>query len=49
MRSCDVAHTGDGGVYASGGDRLTVARKMIPHSIAMVVHVLNRAAERMAQ
>lgn len=43
--------------YANGGivlsstahsDRLTVARKMIPHSIAMVVHVLNRAAERLA-
>ncbi|UUZ56487.1 phospholipase [Massilia sp. H-1] len=43
--------------YANGGivlsstdhaDRRTVARKMIPHSIAMVVHVLNRAAERLA-
>jgi hypothetical protein len=43
--------------YANGGivlsstdqaDRSTVARKMIPHSIAMVVHVLNRAAERLA-
>jgi len=43
--------------YANGGivlsstdhaDRRTVARKMIPHSIAMVVHVLNRAADRLA-
>ncbi|SHH63212.1 phospholipase [Massilia sp. CF038] len=43
--------------YANGGivlsstdhaDRRTVAKKMIPHSIAMVVHVLNRAAERLA-
>lgn len=43
--------------YAHGGivlsstdhaDRSAVAKKMIPHSIAMVVHVLNRAAERLA-
>lgn len=43
--------------YANGGmvlsstdhaDRRAVAKKMIPHSIAMVVHVLNRAAERLA-
>lgn len=43
--------------YANGGivlssndetDRKRVARQMIPHSIAMVVHVLNRAAERLA-
>lgn len=43
--------------YANGGivlsstdhaDRRTVARKMVPHSIAMVVHILNRAAERLA-
>jgi hypothetical protein len=41
--------------YAQGGSvlstsdsttRLNVARVMIPHSIAMAVHVLNRAAER---
>ncbi|HYD78666.1 MAG TPA: phospholipase [Paucimonas sp.] len=29
------------------GDRVNVARKMVPHSIAMVVHILNRAAERL--
>ena len=43
--------------YANGGivlsssdhaDRRRVAQQMIPHSIAMVVHVLNRAAERLA-
>ncbi len=43
--------------YANGGivlsstdqnDRRTVGKKMIPASIAMVVHVLNRAAERLA-
>ncbi|WGG52863.1 phospholipase [Rugamonas sp. DEMB1] len=43
--------------YANGGivlsskdqaDRSRVGRQMIPHSIAMVVHVLNRAAERLA-
>jgi hypothetical protein len=43
--------------YANGGivlsssaqaDRSAVAKKMIPHSIAMVVRVLNRAAERLA-
>jgi hypothetical protein len=42
--------------YANGGivlsskdqaDRSRVGRQMIPHSIAMVVHVLNRAAERL--
>lgn len=42
--------------YANGGivlsssdqaDRRRVAQQMIPHSIAMVVHVLNRAAERL--
>lgn len=40
-----------GGAVMSSTDhgvRRTVARKMIPHSIAMVVHVLNRAAERLA-
>jgi hypothetical protein len=41
----------NGGIVLSStdyGDRVAVAKKMIPHSIAMVVHVLNRAAERMA-
>lgn len=27
--------------------RRTVGRKMLPHSIAMVVHILNRAALRL--
>ncbi len=44
--------------YANGGivlsstdttDRRTVGKKTIPHAIAMVVHVLNRAAERLVQ
>jgi hypothetical protein len=44
--------------YANGGivlsstsdaDRVVVARKVVPHAIAMVVNVLNRAAERMVQ
>lgn len=30
-------------------DRVTVARKMVPHAIALVVHLLDRAAERMVQ
>ncbi|WP_243493849.1 phospholipase [Massilia violaceinigra] len=43
--------------YANGGivlsstdhaDRRAVARAMVPHAIAMTVHVLNRAAERLA-
>ncbi len=43
--------------YANGGivlsstdqaDRARVAKMMVPHSIAMVVHILNRAAERLA-
>lgn len=43
--------------YANGGvvlsstdsnDRRLVAKKVIPHAIAMVVHILNRAAERLA-
>lgn len=43
--------------YANGGivlsstdqnDRRRVGQQMIPHAIAMVVHVLNRAAERLA-
>lgn len=43
--------------YANGGlvlsstdsaDRKTVAKKVIPHAIAMTVHILNRAAERLA-
>lgn len=43
--------------YANGGivlsstddkDRIAVAQKVIPHSIAMVVHILNRAAERLS-
>jgi hypothetical protein len=41
----------NGGIVLSSnahGDRVGVGRKMIPHSIAMVVHVLNRAAERLA-
>lgn len=41
----------NGGIVLSSTDhneRRVVARKMIPHSIAMVVHVLNRAAERLA-
>lgn len=29
-------------------DRKTVAKQVVPHAIAMVVHVLNRAAERLA-
>ncbi|WP_137939617.1 phospholipase [Chitinivorax sp. B] len=42
--------------YANGGtvlsstgsnDRKVVARKSVPHAIAMVVHILNRAAERL--
>ena len=40
-----------GGAVMSSTDhavRRGVAKKMIPHSIAMVVHVLNRAAERLA-
>jgi len=44
--------------YANGGivlsstaqaDRVATARKVVPHAIAMVVYVLNRAAERMVQ
>lgn len=44
--------------YANGGivlsstdhsDRRRVAKQTIPHAIAMVVHVLNRAAERLAE
>ncbi|HEX6591184.1 MAG TPA: hypothetical protein VF050_04225, partial [Moraxellaceae bacterium] len=38
-----------GGIVLSStdeNDRKNVARVMIPHSIAMVVQVLNRAAER---
>lgn len=44
--------------YANGGlvlsstdqnDRQHIGRLMIPHAIAMVVHVLNRAAERLVQ
>jgi hypothetical protein len=41
----------NGGIVLSStahGDRVAVGKKMIPHSIAMVVHVLNRAAERLA-
>jgi hypothetical protein len=41
----------NGGIVLSStahGDRVVVGKKMIPHSIAMVVHVLNRAAERLA-
>lgn len=47
---------GGGYSYANGGnvlystdhgDRLTVAHKVVPHAIAMVVHILNRAAERL--
>ncbi|HAT31740.1 MAG TPA: phospholipase [Janthinobacterium sp.] len=43
--------------YANGGivltstdqnDRVRIGKLMIPHAIAMVVHVLNRAAERLA-
>ncbi len=40
----------NGGIVLSSsdhGDRSRVARQMIPHSIAMVVYVLNRAAERL--
>ncbi|MTW01566.1 phospholipase [Duganella ginsengisoli] len=40
----------NGGIVLSSsdqGDRTRVAKQMIPHSIAMVVHVLNRAAERL--
>jgi hypothetical protein len=40
----------NGGIVLSSsdhGDRSRVAKQMIPHSIAMVVHVLNRAAERL--
>jgi len=39
-----------GGVVLSStdsGDRRVVAKKVIPHAIAMVVHILNRAAERL--
>jgi len=41
----------NGGIVISStdhGDRRRVGQQMIPHSIAMVVHVLNRAAERLA-
>lgn len=41
----------NGGIVLSStdqGDRVRVGKQMIPHSIAMVVHVLNRAAERLA-
>jgi len=41
----------NGGIVLSStdqGDRTRVAQMMIPHSIAMVVVVLNRAAERLA-
>lgn len=31
------------------GDRLTTAQKLVPHATALVITVLNRAAERMAQ
>jgi len=40
----------NGGIVLSStadSDRTVVANKVIPHAIAMVVHVLNRAAERM--
>lgn len=40
----------NGGVVLSStdsGDRRVVAKKVIPHAIAMVVHILNRAAERL--
>ena len=40
----------NGGIVLSStdhGDRVQVARVVIPHAIAMVVHVLNHAAERM--
>ncbi|WP_256079562.1 phospholipase [Massilia sp. YIM B04103] len=40
----------NGGIVLSSkdhGDRRNVGKQMIPHSIAMVVHVLNRAAERL--
>ncbi|MEC5163618.1 MULTISPECIES: hypothetical protein [unclassified Janthinobacterium] len=40
----------NGGIVLSStdqGDRVRVGKQMIPHSIAMVVHVLNRAAERL--
>ena len=30
-------------------DRVAVGRKLVPHGIALVVHLLNRAAERMVQ
>lgn len=39
-----------GGIVLSStdhADRVMVGRKVIPHAIAMVVHVLNRAAERL--
>ncbi|MFC7419465.1 hypothetical protein ACFQNF_06190 [Iodobacter arcticus] len=42
----------NGGIVLSSTDhidRARVAKQMIPHAIAMVVHVLNRAAERLAQ
>ena len=41
-----------GGAVLSSTDhalRKTVARKMIPHAVAMVVRILDRAAERLAQ
>ncbi len=42
----------NGGIVLSStdqNDRRRVGQQMIPHAIAMVVHVLNRAAERLGQ
>lgn len=41
-----------GGIVLSStdqNDRIRVAKQTVPHATAMVVHVLNRAAERLAQ
>ncbi|MBV1776347.1 phospholipase [Burkholderiaceae bacterium DAT-1] len=40
----------NGGIVLSStdqNDRLNVGKKVVPHAIAMIVHVLNRAAERL--
>lgn len=41
----------NGGIVLSStdhNDRVRVAKQVVPHAIAMVVHILNRAAERLA-